>query len=115
MNFFHPARGPCAQHQNGAKATGTDFGMDAVMMWRRISKHLMRNNNFHVVKVSPSRRRARGNARSGALFQRTSTALSTRVVDKGEILTLPATCRGLLLTPTTIVCKSGSPERGAQM
>jgi hypothetical protein len=114
MKYFPGALWHCAKLQMGVEAARPGSRERAAAKRDWICKWLMYNHNFEVVKLSPSRRAARGHARSGTLFQQASTALSTRIVDKGEILTLPATCVDLLLTPATTARKSGSCGRGAR-
>jgi hypothetical protein len=89
-----------------------EFASQPAPTRRWICKRLMHKGNFEMVKLSPRRRQACGNARWGTLFQQASTVLSTRIVDKGEILTLPATCVSLLRRAATIARKSKACARG---
>jgi hypothetical protein len=112
MKSFRTAFKRCAQHQSGVETACPEISRDISAMQPWISKWLMHKCNFDVIKLSPSRRAARGNAHSDTLFPQPSTVLSTRIVDKGEILTLPATCAALLLTPAAMARKFATRSRG---
>jgi len=114
MKIFRDAPERCAQHHGGVETAGTELverGMEAP---QRISKWLIFKCNLKLVKVSPRRRGACGNAHWNASSPQPSTALSTRIVDKREILTLSATCTALLGHLATIARKPESRARGMQ-
>jgi hypothetical protein len=106
MKVFRAAPPLCAQHQSDVTTRHRKCVAEVATVLRWISKWLMRGRKFLLVKVSPRRRGACRHARSHALCLQPSTTLSTRIVDNGEILTLPATCAVLLRGRTTIARNS---------
>src|SRR5690348_3950101 len=112
MKIFRAAPGCCAQHQTAMREGCLELAKSAVHMQPWISKLLILERNFDVVKTSPRRRRTCRHARSHALRAQPSTVLSTRIVDKGEILTLPATCTVLFHNTTTIARNSRARSCG---